>query len=141
VAPAAKLFSNETYRTISRCSKASTSRFRITKDLRKELLHWRFLDSWEGFLPWRDERHFQLTLFSDASFSGWGACLKLSGEAPVEARGYWDGTSRGYHIAAKETRALFNAVQCLLAPSFSARVDVFVDNNWIAGKNKFPNPR
>ena len=128
VAPAAKLFSNEAYRAISRCSKASTSQFRITKDLRKELLHWRFLDSWEGFLPWRDERHFQLTLFSDASFSGWGACLKLPGEAPVEARGYWDETSRGYHIAAKETRALFNAVQCLLAKSFNARVDVFVDN-------------
>ena len=128
VALAAKLFSNEAYRAISRCSKASTSQFRITKDLRKELLHWRFLDSWEGFLPWRDERHFQLTLFSDASFSGWGACLKLPGEAPVEARGYWDETSRGYHIAAKETRALFNAVQCLLAKSFNARVDVFVDN-------------
>ena len=128
VAPAAKLFYNEAYRAISRCSKASTSQFRITKDLRKELLHWRFLDSWEGFLPWRDERHFQLTLFSDASFSGWGACLKLLGEAPVEARGYWDETSRGYHIAAKETRALFNAVQCLLAKSFNARVDVFVDN-------------
>ena len=126
--PAAKLFSNEEYRDISHCSKASTSQFRITKDLRKELLHWRFLDSWEGFLPWRDERHFKLTLFSDAYFSGWGACLKLPGEAPIEARGYWDETSRGYHIAAKETRALFNAVQCLLDQSFNARVDVFVDN-------------
>ena len=92
------------------------------------MLHWRFLDSWEGFLPWRDERHFQVTLFSDASFSGWGACFKLPGEALVEGRGYWDKTSRGYHIAAKETRALFNAVQCLLAQSFNARVDVFVDN-------------
>ena len=49
---------NEAYRAISRCSKASTSQFRITKDLRKELLHWIFLESWEGFLPWRDERHF-----------------------------------------------------------------------------------
>ena len=57
-----------------------------------------------------------------------GVCLKLPGEAPVEARAYWDETSRGYHIAAKETRALLNAVQCLLAQSFNARVDVFVDN-------------
>ena len=40
---------------------------------------------------------------------------------PLEARGYWDETIRGYHIAAKET-------QCLLAHSFNARVDVFVDN-------------
>ena len=107
---AAKLFSNEAYWAISRCCKASTSHFRITKDLRKDLLHWRFLDSWEGFLPRRDERHFQLTLFSDASFSGWGTFLKLPGEAPVEARGYWDKTSRGYHIGAKETRDLSNAV-------------------------------
>ena len=37
--PAAKLFSNEAYWAISRCSKASTSQLRITKDLRKELLH------------------------------------------------------------------------------------------------------
>ena len=97
----------------------------------------------EGFLPWRDERHFQLALISDASFYGWGACLKLPGKAPVEARGYWDETSRGYHIAAKETWALFNAVQCLLAQSFNARVDVFEDNkvlldNWVKQISKSP---
>ena len=101
--PAAKLFSNEAYRAISCGSKASTSQVRITKDVRKELLHWRFLDSWEGFLP-------------------------LPGEATLEACGYWEETNRGYHIVAKETQALFNAVQCLLAHSFNARVNVFVDN-------------
>ena len=46
-------------------------------------------------------------ILSDASFSGWGACLKLPGEAPVEARGHWVETSREYHIAAKETQGPF----------------------------------
>ena len=63
--PAAKLFSNAVYRAISHCNKASSS-----QDLRKELIHWKFLDSWEGFLPWRDECHLHLSIFSDASFSG-----------------------------------------------------------------------
>ena len=140
--PVAKLFSNEAYRAISRCSKASTSQLCITKDLRKELLHWRFLDSWEGFLPWRDKRHFQLKLFSDASFSGWGACLKLPGEAPVEARGYWDQTSRAYHIAVNETRpfsTLFSAF--LPSPSTPESTSSWTTKYfWIAGKNRFPNP-
>ncbi len=126
--PAAKLFSNAAYQAISHCSKTSSSQFCISQDLRKELLHWRFLDSWEGFLPWKSMRHLHLTMFSDASFFGWGASLKLPGGPPSEARGYWDATTHGYPIAAKETQALFNAVENLLGQTFNARVDVFVDN-------------
>ena len=77
-------------------------------------------------------------------FLFWLGCLSqtLRG-GPIEAREYWDETSRGHHIAAKETRALFNAVKCLLAQSFNTRVDVFVDNKVLldSGENKFPNPR
>ena len=37
----------------------------------------RFLDSWSGFLPWKDEKHFQLDVFSDTLGSGCGGILRL----------------------------------------------------------------
>ena len=113
----------------------------LPQDLRKELIHWKFLDSWEGFLPWRDERHLHLRIFSDASFSGRGATLQLPGSPPSKSCGYWDESTRGLSIAAKESRALLNAVQSLLGQTFNARVDVLSITKfcWIAGRSKFPN--
>ena len=126
--PAAKLFSNTTYQTISRGARLANTQFRISPDLRQELLHWRFLDSWEGFLPWKSERHIHLTLHSDASFSGWGVCLNLPGQPPLESRGLWDEATRCLPIAVKEAKALFNTLESLLSNTHNARIDAFVDN-------------
>lgn len=72
--------------------------------------------------------HLHLRILSDASFSGWGAFFQLPGSPPSECRGYWDDFTRGFLIAATETRALLNAVQSLLGQAFNARVDIFVDD-------------
>ena len=127
---AAKLFTNTTYQTISRGARLANTQFRISPDLRQELLHWRFLDSGEGFLPWKSERHTHLTLHSDASFSGWGGCLNLPGQPPLELRGLWDEATRCLPIAVKEAKALFNTQSTLsqLARTHNARIDAFVDN-------------
>ena len=95
--PAAKLFTNTTYQTISRGARLANTQFRISPDLRQELLHWRFLDLWEGFLPWKSERHMHLTLRSDASFSGWGGCLNLPGQ-PRSIRVAW-ALGRGHPLS------------------------------------------
>lgn len=42
----------------------------MTGALRKEIEHWRFLDSWEGCLPWLDEKHVVVKISSDASDFG-----------------------------------------------------------------------
>ena len=121
--PAAKLFTNTTYQTISRGARLANTQFRISPDLRQELLHWRFLDLWEGFL-----RHIHLTLHSDASFSGWGGCLNLPGQPPLESRGVWDEATRCLPTAVKEAKALFNTLESLLSSTHNARIDAFVDN-------------
>ena len=65
VVPAARLYSRAACLAMSRALKSPRA-IPVSSDLRQELEHWRFLDSWFGFLPWKDEKHFQLTVFSDA---------------------------------------------------------------------------
>ena len=48
-----------------------------SEDLKAELSHWKFLDSWTGIMPWKNEKHLIVRLSSDASNSGWGGVLKM----------------------------------------------------------------
>lgn len=76
--PAAKLYSIEVNRSISWCLR--NSKTVIMDDfLWCELEHWRFIDSWKGFVSWREEKHLQLTLFTDSPKFKWGAMV-MSGE-------------------------------------------------------------
>ena len=126
--PAAKLYSNSMYQAISRASKTSCPQIKLLPTLRNEISHWRFLDSWQGFLPWKDESHLQVQLFSDASNFGWGGCLFSPGLPKVVIRGYWDEAVRGRPIIVKEIQALRLTLENLLHCSENTRVDVFVHN-------------
>ena len=88
----------------------------------------RFLDSWSSFLPWKDEKHFQLTVFSDASKSGWGGILRLPGQPQQEFRGHWDVHEGDLPIIVKEALALLFVLQRVARLVSNARVDCFVDN-------------
>ena len=116
------------YQAISRASKTSSRQIKLLPTLRNEISHWRFLDSWQGFLPWRDESHLQVQLFSDASNFGWGGCLFSPGLPEVVIRGYWDEAVRGRPIVVKEIQALRLALENFLHHSENTRVDVSVDN-------------
>ena len=54
--PAAQLYAREVYRAISLANRSSRPT-KVVGDLRSEIAHWRFLDSWSEHLPWMDERH------------------------------------------------------------------------------------
>ena len=43
---------------------------KIDKNLCKEITHWLFLETWDDPLPWRNERHIQILLATDASGTG-----------------------------------------------------------------------
>jgi len=60
----------------------------LSRDLREEILHWRFLDSWPGSLRWRDEKHLHLSLSTDASGYGWG-CGVHSSVGDYSLGDYW----------------------------------------------------
>ena len=122
--PAARLYSNSVFQAISRACSLASVQLRVTPELREELLHWRFLDSWKGCLPWKSEYHIQLGMYSDASHSGWCGCLV----SPSEARGLWDVEFRALPIAVKESLALLRALESLAGKAHNARIDAFVDN-------------
>jgi len=126
--PAAKLFTNAVYKAISSASRSSSSKISLSLPLRREILHWRFLDTWEQFLPWRSEYHYQVQLFSDASNYGWGGCLFQRGQPTLQTRGYWDANERKFPIATKETLALVRTLENLVNNCRDTRVDVQVDN-------------
>ncbi|KAJ7391233.1 hypothetical protein OS493_019364 [Desmophyllum pertusum] len=101
-------------------SKASKSprAIPVSNDLKEEFEHWRFLDSWSGFLPWKDEKHFQLNVFSDASGSGWGGVLRFSSQPQQELYGHWDLAELDLPIIEKEALALLAVPTPLWFPTF-----------------------
>ena len=104
--PAARLFCRQINNHIGKGLKNSRP-VKTTESLKEELEHWKFPDSWNGFLPWRKERHLVVQVISEASNSGWGGILSLT-EGPKYARDYWnpDELSAPGGIAVKEAKAL-----------------------------------
>jgi len=96
--------------------------------LRQELEHWQFLDSWSVFLPWKDEKHFQLTVLSDASGSGLGGVLRLPDHPQREIHGHWDLHQGDLPIIVKEAMALLFVLQKVTRLVLNNRVDYFVHN-------------
>ena len=127
--PAAKLFCREVNFNIGKALKNSKP-IKMSDDLNKELQYWKFLDSWDGFLPWRKESHFIVKIISDASNAGWGGILALP-EAPKETRDYWspDGLEVSGGIAVKEAKALYQTLSIFRNELANGRVDAYVDNS------------
>ena len=117
--PGAKLYTNVAYQAISRASR-SHKPIPVSPALKAELLHWKFLDSWDGFLPWKDERHTFVTIFSDASNIGWGAVVRIPGKEEQHLRGYWDESS--WESQVSRTSAPSQVLQCIFQLSFRLNV-------------------
>ncbi|KAK3106944.1 hypothetical protein FSP39_003582 [Pinctada imbricata] len=123
--PAAKLYTVEVNRCISKGLKNSRL-VEIDEYLRAELEHWKFLDTWEGNMPWREERHLQLVLATDASDFKWGATVVLKGDN-LKMGDFWErDDSRPIHI--KEAQALIKTLTALEGSICNHRVDAFVKN-------------
>ena len=72
--PAARLFTREVNVAISKDQK-SLKHIPVRGALREEMSYWLFLVEWDNPLPWRDERHYRVSVATDASGSGWGDLL------------------------------------------------------------------
>lgn len=72
--PGAQLFTREMNAAISRCLRTSKP-LHLCGDLREEVSHWPFSETWDDPLPWRDERHCRISVATDASSTGWGRSL------------------------------------------------------------------
>ncbi|KAK3744559.1 hypothetical protein QZH41_003497 [Actinostola sp. cb2023] len=126
--PAARLYTRTCYRAIGISSKTPTWPVKVVGELRKEILHWRFLDAWKGHLPWFEERHRVVRSFTDASNSGWGAKLSLEPGSSQYLRDYWCDEDRAKPIVIREALALRNALAAMGESLQHSRVDGHVDS-------------
>jgi hypothetical protein len=94
--------------------------------LQREIEHWLFLETWDVPPPWRDERHFRVSLATDASTAGWGGSV-LS-PVVLEVSDYWIGEELSWDIATKEAVAIDRVLLSCHAVLSNSRVDVLVDN-------------
>ncbi|CAH3157018.1 unnamed protein product [Porites lobata] len=124
--PGARLYTNEINLALSRAVRSSRP-VKLSGPLRQELEHWLFLETWNGFLPWRSEKHCHFRLFSDSSSFAWGGVLS-PGAITVSTFDYWDSSVIGADIATKETLALNNALQSFGNTVRNSWVDAFVDS-------------
>lgn len=113
--PGAKLYTNAVYNAISKASRSSRP-IPVSGALRSEISHWLFLDTWNGFLPWREEEHSSIPLFSDASNVGWGGSIRIPGKEDQLIHGYWDESSRDLTVAVRENKALLYTLESLDTP-------------------------
>lgn len=67
--PGARLFTREMNAAISKGIR-SQKPILLRGALREEISQCLFLETWDSPLPWRDERHIQVSVATDASVSG-----------------------------------------------------------------------
>lgn len=119
--PGAKIRIRSMARAISQATRNSRL-IPIAGVLKSEIEGWEFLDSFDDWIPWRDERHVHLTLATDSSTFAWGA--QCQGQ---NYRDYWDSDDlRPIHL--KEADALFRALQAQAPLVRDSRVQAYVDN-------------
>ena len=107
---------------------------KVNGALRKEIEHWRFLDSWSNHMPWRDERHISLQLASDASGFAWGGVrLDGQGHGVEEVGDMWLEPILSSPIHVKETCALSHTLRASSAAVQNCCVDVLVDSAVLLG--------
>ena len=126
--PAAKLFTREMNAAISRGLR-SQKPILLRDALREEIAHWLFLENWDNPIPWRDERHIQLSVATDASSSGWGATVVPPNRR--ELFDYWTQEEITWDIATKEAMAINKMLLSCSDEVRNARVDVQVDNQTV----------
>ena len=128
--PATKLYVRETNAHISKGIRSSKM-VQSSEDLKAELSHGKFLDSWMGIMPWKNEKHLTVRLSSDASNSGWGGVLKTE-NGSLESRDYWSNDEKSLPMAVKEAKALCNTLISFSNKIWNSRVDALVDNKNLA---------
>lgn len=105
--------------------------------------YWKFLDNWQGCLPWFDERHVVISTFSDASNSGWGGVFPDKSGNSVQVHDYWSSVHSSQPIIIREALALKNTLMAGAACLTVSRGDTHVNSLPLfrAWKNQGSKPR
>ena len=85
--PGAKFYIREMAQAIVRAS--PKGEIQSTAGPREELEFWRFLDEWDRHIPWKDEKHWVLSVSTDASLSRWAVVIHCQPN-DVVLGDYWE---------------------------------------------------
>ena len=107
--PAARLFTREMSAVIS-IGMRTLKPITVQGALRDEIAHWLFLEKWDNPFPWREERHLQIELATDASQTGWGGVFSTPEK---ETSDYWSKDEMMLDIATREAIAVNMVLQAL----------------------------
>ena len=80
-----------------------------------------FLEEWDDPLPWREERHLQIELATDASQTEWGGVIST----PVKQE---SSDEMMFDIATREAIAVDKVLHAFKELVKDCRVDVMIDN-------------
>ncbi|KAK6167186.1 hypothetical protein SNE40_021279 [Patella caerulea] len=125
--PGAKLFTTACSVAISSCFKSGRNVCKLQGELVEEIEFWRFLDFWEGFLPWKEEKHTVLNIFTDSSQFKW-ACNFKSGSVTKHFGDYWADEEIGLPIILKEAKAVLFSLKSLDTLCSDSRLTVNSDS-------------
>jgi len=123
--PACKLYVHEVFSAIAHLTRSSKAAAKGQGKLRSDMAHWRFLEDWSDYLPWRSEQHCIATLFCNASKRSWGGVLLKDGKR-TESSDYWLDASDD--INSLEAKALLHSLLAFRDHIRDAGVDVLTDN-------------
>ena len=124
--PAAKLYTSQCNIAIAKAAK-SFDVVHMTEELKQEVSHWNFLESWKDFLPWRSEAHATITISTDASGYKWAGVLKEHNICS-EFSDYFPEQDMTKNIMVKEALALKQTLVACGSKIKNCRVDARVDN-------------
>ena len=123
--PGAKFYIREMAQVVGRAS--LKGEIQLTAGLREELELWRFLDEWDKHIPWNDEKHWVLSVSTDASLSRWAGVIHFQANDVVPGD-FWESDLAELNINVKEMRAIAKVLESLPSDIRDCRVDVQVDN-------------
>ncbi|KAK6168790.1 hypothetical protein SNE40_019969 [Patella caerulea] len=84
------------------------------------------LEKWDGFLPWKDEKHLVVHLTTDSSEYRWAGVLKLL-KKDIKFGDYWTGSIITSPIVVKEAKAVFNCICAIKEYITDTRIDIDCD--------------
>ncbi len=124
--PGALFYIREMNLALSKAARRSQFFVPCYEALKEEIEAWQFVQSLDKGLAWRQERHLQVEVATDASLYGWAGVL-LGQARNQEVRDYWEkGDDRPIHL--KETAAVIATVEALAGEFSGKRVHVHSDN-------------
>ncbi|KAK6171810.1 hypothetical protein SNE40_018237 [Patella caerulea] len=124
--PGARLYISDICIALSEHYRSGSFSIVITGTLKDEVIFCRFIDNWDGFLPWKLEKHKVVKLTTDSSNYKWAGKFETN-DISLEFGDYWHADVLDSHIIVKEARAIILSLKSVKNYIPDSRIDILCD--------------